>query len=171
MSNFYSFYEEALETDLADIHKEKCMTFLDRHLCFIIAVDCPDHLEVTLKGTVLEYHKSRAGNFTQSYDGTYWANQHGNAIWYYRNQWRIGYLEDLYTTTEGIHSRSIEANLCPNSETIQWKYAAHDGTFNDADDNVLVREVQAGRCDFYTYSYMVIILFYERYCKSTVKVL
>jgi len=106
-------------------------------------VDCPDHLEVTLKGTVLEYHKSRAGNFTQSYDGTYWANQHGNAIWYYRNQWRIGYLEDLYTATEGIHSRSIEANLCPNSETIQWKYAAHDGTFNDADDNVLVREVQA----------------------------
>ena len=148
MSNFYSFYEEALETDLADIHKEKCMTFLDRHLCFIIAVDCPDHLEVTLKGTVLEYHKSRAGNFTQSYDGTYRANQHGNAIWYYRNQWRIGYLEDLYTATEGIHSRSIEANLCPNSETIQWKYAAHDGTFNDADDNVLVREVQAGRCDF-----------------------
>ena len=133
-------------------------------------MECPEHLEITLKGNVQEYHKSRAGNYTQSYDGTYWANQHGNAIWYYRNQWRIGYLEDLNNVTEGIHSKSIEGNFCPNSETIQWKYSAIDGTFHDADDKVLVQEVQAGRCDFFIHTHTwSLFCFMKGTVKSTLK--
>ena len=113
-----------------------------------VPIDCPDRLEVKLKGDVLEKHETRAGKFTKSNDGLYWTNQHGNAIWYFRNQWRIGYSYDLNTSTEGIHSKSIKGHFCPDSWRIQWKYAAFNGTFHDADDNVLIQEVQAGWCDF-----------------------
>ena len=113
-----------------------------------VPIDCPDHLEVKLNGDVLKKHETRAGKYTKSNNGSYWTNQHGNAIWYFRNQWRIGYSYDLNTSTEGIHSKSIKGHFCPDSRRIQWKYAAFNGTFHDADDNVLIQEVQAGKCDF-----------------------
>ena len=114
-----------------------------------IAVICPDHLEVKLKGNVKEYHKSRAGKFTRSNHDRYWTNLHGNAIWYFRNQWRIGYSEDLNTGNEGIHSKSMKDAFCPDSTRIQWKYGTSNGTFLDAGDNVLIQSVTAGRCDRY----------------------
>ena len=111
----------------------------------IIASDhCPS-LRVILKNNVLASHILKPGtyNLSSTINGKPSWTSESQAIWFIPqwNQWAIGPIDSLGTTTRGI--RSSQYSKDPQN-VVSWDYSDMESGWWSADDDIIVECISIG---------------------------
>ena len=86
---------------------------------------CSDEVYMQLEGQAHDKQYPRAGKYTKAnglYSGMpYWIHSDGSyALWFAKEQWRIG--DKSYLGATSVYLRSTNSPLCPESFGSNWKF-------------------------------------------------